>query len=201
MNAHPCHRAPRRGRAAVVLAAPVLLLVGVPFALSAVPAGAAEDADTSKGTELVQRFFDLLQAGNVAGLGKLLSPAFQIQGADGGYLTKQRFLANPSKVASYTLSNVRATRAGAALVVGYDVAAVVTINGVQLARDPAPRLSVFIKGKNGWQLLAHANFNVAAAQPPESRGDRAASQGAVSLFDSPVGQEAPASGPIRPTGS
>ena len=105
--------------------------------------------------------------GNVAGLGRFLSPAFHLQGADGGFLDKQDFLANPSKVASFELSNVKATRAGPVIVVRYDVAAVVTIDGVQQSRDPAPRLSIFAKGTKGWQLVAHANFNVPEDEPPQ----------------------------------
>ena len=59
------------------------------------------------------------------------------------------------------------TRTGKVIVVRYDVAAVVTINGVQQSRDPAPRLSVFVEGKKGWQMVAHANFNVAAQEPQQ----------------------------------
>ena len=53
------------------------------------------------------------------------------------------------------------TRSGKVIVVRFDIAAVVTISGVQQSRAPAPRLSVFAEGKKGWQLIAHANFNVA----------------------------------------
>jgi hypothetical protein len=53
------------------------------------------------------------------------------------------------------------TRAGKVIVTRYEVAAVVTINGGPQSRAPAPRLSVFNKGKHGWQMVAHANFNVA----------------------------------------
>ena len=56
---------------------------------------------------------------------------------------------------------MRVTRSGKVIVVRYDIAAVVTISGVQQSRAPAPRLSVFAEGKKGWQLIAHANFNVA----------------------------------------
>ena len=104
----------------------------------------------------------MLQARDATGLARFLSPSFQLQGADGGYLGRDEFLANPSQVQSYDLSNVRVTRAGNVIVARYDVAAVVTINGVPQSRAPAPRLSVFTKGKHGWQMVAHANFNVAA---------------------------------------
>jgi hypothetical protein len=127
----------------------------------------AASSDTTRGTALVERFFDLLRDGDTKGLKTLLSAGFQLQGADGGYLDKQEFVADPPDVESYDLSNVKVTRAGDVLVVRYDVQAVVTIDGVSQSRDPAPRLSVFVRGKRDWQLVAHANFNVPAEEPSQ----------------------------------
>jgi hypothetical protein len=137
----------------------VLALTAAVVGGSIAPAAAADD--TAKGTALVEQFFDQLKAGDTKGLESFLSPAFLLQGADGGVLDREDFVANPSKVTSYDLTKVRVTRTGNVIVARYDVAAVVTINGVQQARAPAPRLSVFVKGKHGWQMVAHANFNVA----------------------------------------
>jgi hypothetical protein len=161
-------RRPKPGlrRAVVLVAAAATLAAGALGAVAA-PSAAARDADTAKGTKLVERFFDLLKNADAAGLEKFLSPAFQLQGADGGFLTKADFLGSPPKIQSYQLSGVRVTRTGKVIVVRYDVAAVVTINGVQQSRDPAPRLSVFVEGKKGWQMVAHANFNVAAQEPQQ----------------------------------
>jgi hypothetical protein len=154
-------REPVLRRAVVVVAAVVALAGGARSAVAA-PGAPAGTVDTAQGTRLVERFFDLLKNGDAAGLEKFLSPAFQLQGADGGFLTKEEFVAKPSKVQSYQLSTVRVTRSGRVIVVRYDIAAVVTINGVPQSRAPAPRLSVFADGKKGWQLIAHANFNVPA---------------------------------------
>jgi hypothetical protein len=138
------------------------LLTSLGTGASVASAATTSDANTVKGTALVEQFFDRLQERDAAGLAKFLSPAFLLQGADGGVLDRDDFLANPSQVESYDLSNVRVTRTGKVIVTRYDVAAVVTINGVPQSRAPAPRLSVFVKGKDGWQMVAHANFNVAA---------------------------------------
>jgi hypothetical protein len=162
----------RRRRTANFVCA--LAAAGATSVLVTMPATAAPrsaivlaSSDTTRGTALVERFFDLLQDGNVKGLKALLSSGFQLQGADGGYLDKQEFVADPPDVESYDLSNVKVTRAGDVLVVRYDVQAVVTIDGVSQSRDPAPRLSVFVHGKRGWQLVAHANFNVPAEEPAQ----------------------------------
>ena len=139
-------------------------LAGVPVAAAAPSAvSSGSSSVTAKGTELVERFFDLLVDEDVAGLEKFLSPAFQLQGADGGFLTKADFLADPPDVESYELDGLQVTRTGGVIVVRYDVTAVVTIDGTAQSRDPAPRLSVFTKGKKRWQLVAHANFNTPEA--------------------------------------
>ena len=141
-------RGHRRGQIVGVFVAAMLLIVTVGGVPAAVAAG---DAETKKGTLLVERFFDSLQARDSAALAKILAPAFLLQGADGGVLDREDFLANPSQVESYDLTNVRVTCAGKVIVARYDVAAVVNINGVPQSRAPAPRLSVFAKGEHGWQ--------------------------------------------------
>jgi hypothetical protein len=170
MNPDRCCRPPFGLRRAVLLVVATVALAGVPaVAFAATPSTAPRgaDSDTTKGTELVERFFDLLRDGNVAGLEKFLSPAFQIQRAEGPFLDKEEYLANPATVESYELSEVRATRTGKVIVVRYDVEAEVLIDGVLQSRDPAPRLSVFTKGKKGWRIVAHANFNVPAEAPQQ----------------------------------
>ena len=52
---------------------------------------------TAQGTTLVKRFFDLLTKQDKGGLQKFLSPAFQLQGADGGFLDKRALVANRPK--------------------------------------------------------------------------------------------------------
>src|SRR5687768_13436685 len=100
-----------------LLAVFVFVAVSVPVTVAAAPAG--KGSNTAQGTKLVTRFFDLLTDGDVAGMKKLLSPAFQLQGADGGFLDKQEFIADPPDVESYELSNLKATRTGKVLVVRY----------------------------------------------------------------------------------
>jgi hypothetical protein len=163
MSSHARRRLTPDPRRVVLLCCTVVTLATVP-AVAATSSAAPRDAtaDTAKGTRLVERFFDLLTDSDLGGLAKLLSPAFQLQGADGGFLDGEDFIVNPPEIESYELSELRATRAGNVMVVRYDVQAEVTIEGVPQSRDPAPRLSVFAKGKSGWQLVAHANFNVPA---------------------------------------
>ena len=159
-------------RRALSAAAAVLALAAVmtaPTVAAAAPVGtvvtaSSTAADQVLGTRLVNKFFGLLVAGDKAGLAAFLSPAFQVQRANGVGSDKAAYLANPPAVEAYELSDLVATRAGTSLVVRYTVTASETIDGQLLKKDPAPRLSVFrINGATGkWQLLAHANFNAVA---------------------------------------
>ncbi|SRR6266478_2202493 len=57
------------------------------------------------------------------------------------------------------LSNFKSTTNGNNIVVTYMIAVQETIDGKQLSRKPAPRLSVWLKGASGWQWICHANLN------------------------------------------
>jgi hypothetical protein len=151
--------------------AALLVLAAVSLAVPAAGAWAAPSvsprdasAETQKGTELAEEFLNLLQDEDEKGLAKFLSPAFQIQRADGSYLNREEYLEAPAKVEFYEIEDLRATKTGNVYVVRYDLIADVTIDGVQQSTAPAPRLSVFVKGKGGWQIAAHANFNVPEAE-------------------------------------
>jgi hypothetical protein len=109
---------------------------------------------------LVDRFFTLLEKKDVAGLQSFLSPAFQVQRADGSAGTKADELKPGAlTISSFSISNLGATQAGSALIVHYLVTARGSINGRPYAPGPAPRLSVFVWDGSAWQLAAHANFN------------------------------------------
>jgi hypothetical protein len=58
-----------------------------------------------------------------------------------------------------SFSNFKSTVNGDNMVVTYLIAVQETIDGKQLSRKPAPRLSVWKKGTHGWQWICHANLN------------------------------------------
>lgn len=59
----------------------------------------------------------------------------------------------------FTLSNFKSTTFGDTIVVTYMIAVQETIDQKRLPTKPAPRLSVWKKGPNGWQWICHANLN------------------------------------------
>jgi hypothetical protein len=129
--------------------------------LIAAPASGASQAATPEETArpLVVKFFKLIRDRDVAGLVAFLSPAFQVQRADGSGADKAEYLDRLPTVRKFTLSNLTATRAGATLVVRYHATVEGLVNGKPYTPGPAPRLSVFHWTGKRWQLAAHANFN------------------------------------------
>jgi hypothetical protein len=96
---------------------------------------------TAGAKPLVIHFFVLIQKKDVAGLDSFLSPAFQVQRADGSSSDKVAYLAKLPFVNRFWLSNLAATQAGPALVARYLARAEGIVNGKPYTPGPAPRLS------------------------------------------------------------
>jgi uncharacterized protein DUF4440 len=149
----------RRHRLVVVSVMGVLLM----GALCVAPAAAAPRAQTTDpvatGKSLVTQFFTLIQKKDVAGLDKMLSPAFQLERADGTGLGKADYLKALPTLTSFELTKFSASRVGSVLVVRYLATASGIVNDKPYTPGPAPRLSVFARNGTHWQIVAHANFN------------------------------------------
>src|SRR4051794_5266351 len=97
--------------------------------VTSLPSLAAATTATVTGRQLVNRFLTDTKKHNVTDLRKFLSPAFQIQRADGSRLAKTQYLAKLPTVRSFRLRNLLATSSGQAIVVTYQLAANEVING------------------------------------------------------------------------
>jgi hypothetical protein len=143
-------------RALLVLAAAAFMAPAASTAVRPAPRYANPSAAAKP---LVVRFFTLLQHKDVPGLEKLLSPAFQVQRADGTASEKTAYLKKLPDVEKFTLSHFRATQHGGTLVVRYLAVVTGKVNGKPYTPGPAPRLTVFAWDGRRWQLAAHSNFN------------------------------------------
>jgi hypothetical protein len=114
---------------------------------------------TATASPLVNRFFNLIEHNDVKGLQRLLSPAFQLERADGSGGTKTEYLANLPAITNFSISDLKATQTGSVLIVRYQATIEGVVNGKPATPGPAPRLSVFSRNGKTWRLIAHANFN------------------------------------------
>ena len=62
------------------------------------------------------------------------------------------------KLGEYTLTDIKITQDGPVIVATYFVSVEETIKGKILSKEPAPRMSVFLKTDSGWKWIAHANL-------------------------------------------
>lgn len=136
-----------------------LLFTGPAAALATRASNSSNDDAVATAKPLVTKFFTLIQNKDRAGLEQFLSPAFQVQRADGTGSGKAEYLDNLPTVQTFQLSDFTASRVGKVLVVRYLADATGVVNGNPYSPGPAPRLSVFSRGAKRWQLVAHANFN------------------------------------------
>src|SRR5919198_5916976 len=134
-------------RVAAALAAAALAMA-LTSAGAAPPTTAAKPAPrlanpTKTATTLVHRFFTLIQHKDVAGLKRFLSPAFQVQRADGSGAGKSEYLTKLATIHKFELTSLHATQTGGTLVVRYLATVEGILNGKPYTPGPAPRLSVF----------------------------------------------------------
>jgi hypothetical protein len=141
------------------LVSSTLLLTAPAGAQATRTSAAANDDAVATAKPLVTKFFTLIQNHDQAGLQQFLSPAFQLQRADGTGSGKTDYLANLPTLQSFELSDFTASRVGTVLVVRYLADATGVVNGKPYTPGPAPRLSVFSRDGKRWHLIAHANFN------------------------------------------
>jgi len=148
---------------ALALAVP-LALTGPAAAAPAERATAEQQAANLKlGTRLVNRFWSLLVAGDPDELRAFLSPAFQVQRANGSGQNRNQYLADfansTTVISDYSLSRIKVTRAGGLVVVRYYSQSTQTISGTAYSTTPAPRIVTFVQTPSGWRMASNANFN------------------------------------------
>ena len=131
------------------------------LAVACAPAASARPAATPAqiARPLVVQFFELIQDQDVAGLKTFLSPAFQVERADGSGAGKTAYLKKLATIRKFRITKLTATRVGTTLVARYNATVEGFVNGKPYTPGPAPRLSVFHWTGKRWQLVAHANFN------------------------------------------
>ena len=158
-----------RIRLLVVALLAAVLLAAVPTAVAqpAPRATAAQQAANAKlGLQLVTRFWELLKAKDQDGLRAFLSPAFQVQRADGTGANRNQYIPTIGKtviVDDYELADMKVTRSGPLLVARFVATSKQIINGSLYSKAPQPRIMTFFFNGTGWKATSNANFNAPAS--------------------------------------
>ncbi len=120
---------------------------------------ADQPATDGLGERLVRQIWADLKTNDMARIEKRLAPGFQSVHEDGTRSRQAEIkLIEGLALGKYTLSRFNSTRNGPTIVVTYFAAAEETIEGKRVPTKPVPRMSVFMNTDDGWQLIAHANF-------------------------------------------
>jgi hypothetical protein len=111
------------------------------------------------GEELLRQLWQDFKERDVSALEKMMVPGFQSIHQDrAGDRASELALIKGLHLSDFTLSNIVVTENENVLVVTYLVSVAETIEGRRLNREPASRLTVFVKSEEGWKWLAHANL-------------------------------------------
>ena len=128
----------------------------VTFSALAQPAFNAQ----AEGERLERLWWDQQKSQDIAGLTKLMSPAFQSINAKGAQdLAFNMAIIKAEKLGNYELSNIKVTQSQDNLIVTYQIAVPENYLGKKMSPKLHYRLDVWTKTPAGWQIIAHANLN------------------------------------------
>ena len=113
-----------------------------------------------EGENLYRQFLSAIAGQNWSAVEAMISPSFQSVHSDGARdHIAELALIKGIDLGIYTLHDFKVTKANSHLVVTCWISIDETIDGERLSTKSAPRLSVWDKIPNGWQLIALANLN------------------------------------------
>jgi len=114
----------------------------------------------TEGERLERLWWDQQKSQNIAGLTKLMSPAFQSINSKGAQdLAFNMAIIKAEKLGKYELSNIKVTQSQDNLIVTYQIALPENYLGQKMSQKLHYRMDVWNKTATGWQIIAHANLN------------------------------------------
>ncbi len=137
------------------------LIITLTFVFTTLPVMANQEVATEKGLgeKLLSQLWADMKKPDMEMIEKTMAKGFQSVHQYGSNSREQEIkLIEGLKLGQYTLSNIKITRDGPVIVATYFVSVEETIKGERLPKNPAARLSVFLKTDSGWKWIAHANL-------------------------------------------
>ena len=117
------------------------------------------EVDLYLGEKLIRDLWAAIKAQNWTEVESKIAGGFQSVHQDGCRNRQQEInLIRNINLGDYELSDFQVTRSGDILIISYKVSVQETIEGNQLAKKTAVRLSVMQEIDNKWLWLAHANL-------------------------------------------
>lgn len=114
----------------------------------------------AEGERLERLWWDQQRNQDIAGLIKLMSPAFQSINSKGAQdLAFNMAIIKAEKLGKYELANIKVTQSQDNLIVSYQIALPENYLGQKMSSKLHYRLDVWTKTATGWQIIAHANLN------------------------------------------
>jgi hypothetical protein len=118
------------------------------------------NATANDGEKMEKQMWDDIRAENWTAVESKIADGFQSVHPDGARdRTNEISLIKNLNVGQVEFNDFRSTVNGENIVVTYLISVQETIDLERLPTKPAPRLSVWKKGAEGWQWICHANLN------------------------------------------
>ncbi|MFH1936177.1 MAG: nuclear transport factor 2 family protein [Bacteroidota bacterium] len=138
-------------------------------ALLLAPSCTEDIPETSTGESLVYQLWDAFRNRDLEAIKNNMAPGFQSVHDFGAYnMDEELELLRGLTISDYEISNMKITGNDEDLIIAtYIVSVSETIEGMRLSKEPAPRMTIFVKDDGVWKWIAHANLKPMKAEAPE----------------------------------
>ncbi len=139
-----------------------LVMIALLFAAGCA-GGNGAGTGAADGEQLVSSLWDMLKDSDTAALDDFMADSFQSVHENGANdKAAEMELIAGLDINDYDLSDTKITRNGDTIIATYIVSVEETIDGQRLSKEPAARMSVFVKTADGWKWQAHVNLRALA---------------------------------------
>lgn len=115
--------------------------------------------DPELGKNLVNQLWEAILAEDTTSLDAFMAEDFQSVHEDGAIgKAAELALISGLSIDTYTISELKVSQDENVIIATYMVSVEETIEGERLSKDPAARMSVFVKEEGEWKFMAHANL-------------------------------------------
>lgn len=117
----------------------------------------------ANGLQLATAYSNQLVQKDRQGLSATISPAFQIQRADGSHADREAYLAKLPGLRAFSFADASTTKGGGVLTFRAEATSTLFVNGAMYSPKPAPLMVVFQWTGARWVLVGQGNFNLPKA--------------------------------------